>query len=367
MSRSVAGELDRVLPGITRVFSGLSSGFWILGSWLTLVGLAVWRFPRLVAAVSEGGPGNWVAVGTLLAGLAACWLAGNAAVGGPGVMSGSSALAIGIRRFAVHRRAMMGLGLLLIMTMVTLLTPLIAPRDPAEITTAVRLLPPSATFPMGTDDLGRDVFSRVLYGGRISLSIGILAVAIAISLGTVVGAVAGYAGGWIDTTLMRLVDVFLSFPRIVLLVTVVALFSPSIALIVLVLGLTGWMGVSRLVRGQVLTVKEREFVQAARALGYSDFRILGRHILPSVLTPVIIAATLGIGNAILAEAALSFLGLGVPPEVASWGNIIRAGAGRMLDAWWITLFPGLAIVLTVMSFNLVGDGLRDALDPRTTP
>ena len=278
-----------------------------------------------------------------------------------------AALESGLRRFARHRRAVTGLGLLFVLLVLTLLTPLIVPHDPSAIETAVRLLPPSVSHPMGTDDLGRDVLSRVLYGGRISLLIGFLAVLIAVCLGTAIGAVAGYAGGWIDAVLMRLVDLFLSFPRIVLLITVVAVFEPSIALIVLVLGLTGWMGVSRLVRGQVLSVKEREFVQAARALGFGGARILGRHILPGVLTPVIVAATLGIGNAILAEAALSYLGLGVPPDVASWGNIIRSGADRMVDAWWITLFPGLAIVFTVMSLNLVGDGLRDALDPKTMP
>jgi len=265
------------------------------------------------------------------------------------------------------RKAKLGLGLLLVLLAITLLAPLLAPDDPSRIDTAVRLLPPSWAHPMGTDDLGRDVFSRVLYGARISLTIGFLAVAIAVAVGTAVGAIAGYVGGWVDALLMRFVDLFLSFPRIVLLVTIVAVFKPSIALIIIILGLTGWMGVSRLVRGEVLSLKEREFVQAARALGFSGPRILGRHILPAALTPVIVAATLGIGNAILAEAALSYLGLGVPPDIASWGNIIRSGADRMVDAWWIALFPGLAIVFTVMSFNLVGDGLRDALGPRSAP
>ncbi|MDT8435630.1 MAG: ABC transporter permease [Gemmatimonadota bacterium] len=268
-------------------------------------------------------------------------------------------------RFRRHRQAMAGLALLAALAAAALLVPVLTPYDPDAVNLATgRLLPPSSAHWMGTDELGRDILSRVLYGARISLAIGFLAVAIAVTLGTAVGAVAGYAGGAADTILMRIVDLFLAFPRLVLLITVVALFEPSIGLIVAVLGLTGWMGVSRLVRGQVLSVREREYVQAARALGFGPARVLLRHVLPNVLTPVIVAATLGIGNAILAEAALSYLGLGVPPPTASWGNIIQSGSDRLVDAWWISTFPGLAIVLTVVSFNLVGDGLRDALDPR---
>ncbi len=258
---------------------------------------------------------------------------------------------------------MAGLVLLVLLGGLALLAPVIAPLDPS-VDLANRLRPPSADYWLGTDDAGYDLFRLVLHGSRISLLIGFLSVAIAITLGILVGAVAGYAGGWTDTGLMRVVDLFLSVPRLVLLITVVALFDSSIPLIVIVLGLTGWMGVARLVRGQVLAVKEREHVLAARALGYRPFRILFRHVLPNVMTPVIVAATLGIGNAILAEAALSYLGLGVQPPDTSWGLIIFSGQDRMLDAWWITTFPGIAIVATVMAFNLVGDGLRDALDPR---
>ena len=270
------------------------------------------------------------------------------------------------RRFRRHRQAIIGLALIVILTATALLAPAVAPYDPdvQEDIVATRYQPPSASHPMGTDRFGRDVFSRVLFGARISLSIGFLAVLIAITLGTAIGAIAGFVGGRLDTVLMRGVDLLLSFPRLVLLVVLVALFEPSIALVTLVLGLTGWMGVSRIVRGQVLTVREMEFITAARVLGFGQARILVRHILPNVLTPVIVAATLGIGNTILAEAALSFLGLGVQPPTASWGNMVASGRDAMLDAWWITTFPGLAIVFTVMAFNLVGDGLRDALDPR---
>jgi peptide/nickel transport system permease protein len=249
-----------------------------------------------------------------------------------------------------------------------LLTPYLAPYDPAAQgadIVATRFQPPSLDHPMGTDRFGRDVFSRVLYGGRVSLAIGFIAIAIAITLGSLVGAVAGYARGWIDTVSMRTVDLLLSFPRLVLLITIVALVQPSVLVITLVLGLTGWMGTSRLVRGEVLSMREREFVLAARALGFGAPRILFRHILPNVASPIIVAATLGIGNTILVEASLSFLGLGVPPPAPSWGLMVAAGKDVVLDAPWIALFPGLAIVLTVMSFNLVGDGLRDALDPRS--
>ena len=270
------------------------------------------------------------------------------------------------RRFRRHRQAILGLALIVLLTGTALLAPALAPYDPDAQTdiVATRYQAPSVSHPMGTDRFGRDIFSRTLYGARISLSIGFLAILIAITLGTAIGAIAGFFGGRLDTMLMRGVDLLLSFPRLVLLVVLVALFEPSIALVTLVLGLTGWMGVSRIVRGQVLTVREMEFVTAARVLGFGRTRILARHVLPNVLTPVIVAATLGIGNTILAEAALSFLGLGVQPPTASWGNMVASGRDAMLDAWWITTFPGLAIVFTVMAFNLVGDGLRDALDPR---
>jgi peptide/nickel transport system permease protein len=274
--------------------------------------------------------------------------------------------AIARHRFRQHPQAMIGLILLVVLAGLALAAPWIAPFDPAQTDLANRrLLSPSLAHWMGTDDLGRDLWSRVLFGARISLLIGFLSVVIAITLGTAIGAVAGYAGGWVDAVLKRIVDLFLSVPRLILLLTVVAVFPrATIGLIVAVLGLTGWMGVSRLVRGQVLAVREREYITAARALGYRPGRILTRHILPNVMTPVIVAATLGIGNAILAEAALSYLGFGVQPPTPSWGTIIQSGGDRMLDAWWITAFPDVAIVLTVMAFNLVGDGLRDALDPR---
>ena len=363
------GPLDVVLPGISALLAGQLYGFLALGSWLTLVGVAWIRRARIVDLLAQPGWDGILALVSFVVLLAAAWLAGNRgrfrSTASQEAESGRSPAALALSRFRRHHQAVLGLALLSAVTVVAVLAPILAPFDPDAMNLSTgRLLAPSAANWLGTDALGRDLLSRVLYGARISLSIGFLAVLIAITLGTAIGAVAGYAGGWVDAILMRMVDLFLSFPRLVLLITVVAVFQPSIPLIVVVLGLTGWMGVSRLVRGQVLSVREREYVQAAHALGYGPSRVLGRHILPNVLTPVIVAATLGIGNAILAEAALSFLGLGVQPPTASWGNIIQSGGDRIIDAWWISTFPGLAIVLTVMSFNLVGDGLRDALDPR---
>ncbi len=281
-------------------------------------------------------------------------------------LHGDSQWAIAARQFRRNRMAMAGLIIMLLLYAVTLLTPLIAPFDPAMQGDIVstRYLPPSAEHLMGTDKFGRDILSRVLYGARISLSIGFIAVGISITLGTLVGSLSGYYGGVVDGVLMRITDMMLAFPRLVLLIVVIALFEPSIWLVVIVLGLTGWMGTARIVRGEVLSLREREFVQAARALGMGDVRIILRHVIPNTLAPVIVSATLGIGLTILTEASLSFLGLGVQPPTASWGNMVSDGRDALISAWWIATFPGLAIVFTVIAFNLLGDGLRDALDPR---
>ncbi|TCD48522.1 ABC transporter permease [Chlorobium sp. N1] len=222
----------------------------------------------------------------------------------------------------------------------------------------------SRIFGLGTDQYGRDILSRVVYGSRISLSIGFLVVLISVTLGTVVGVTSGYFGGWVDALAMRLVDILIAFPALFLILIIIATFGNSIYLIVITLSFTGWMGVSRIVRSQVLSLKEQEFILAARSLGLSHLRIIFRHLAPNTLTPVIIAATLRIGSIILTEAGLSFLGLGVQPPVPSWGNIINEGRDSLLNHWWISTFPGIAILVTVVCFNLVGDGVRDALDPR---
>ncbi len=238
------------------------------------------------------------------------------------------------------------------------------PYDPAATEVSAQLLPPSMEHWLGTDQLGRDVFSRMMHGARVSLMVGFVAVGISITIGILVGAVAGFFGGWVDNILMRFVDVVISFPTFFLILTVVALLNPSFWNVMIVIGLTGWTGTARFVRAEFLSIKERDYVQSARALGAGGQRIMFRHMLPNALSPVLVSATLGVAGAILTEAGLSFLGFGVQPPTATWGNILTEGRLYIFDAWWLTVFPGLAILTTVLAFNLFGEGLRDALDPR---
>jgi peptide/nickel transport system permease protein len=365
--------LSALLPGTVQFLRRRRlQGAILLTGWILLLALTLTRWDRVVNVFTARvlPVDGIVAVVTLAALLLGIWayalhdVAARAAR--PPRVKGDSQWAVATRHFKRNRMAMAGLGVMVLLYMVTLLTPLIAPYNPSaqENIVATRYLAPSLDHFMGTDRFGRDVFSRALYGARISLSIGFIAIGIGVTLGTLIGAVAGYFGGLVDSALMRFTDMMLSFPRLVLLIVVIALFEPTIYLVVVVLGLTGWMSVARIVRGEVLSLREREFVQAARALGMSDTRIITRHIVPNTLAPVIVFATLGIGNTILIEAGLSFLGLGVQPPTPSWGNMIAEGRDALLTAWWIATFPGLAIVFTVTAFNLLGDGLRDALDPR---
>jgi peptide/nickel transport system permease protein len=272
-----------------------------------------------------------------------------------------------LRRLASNRAAMIALAAVAALCVICIAAPMLAPFDPAAQPDIVRLnsRPPSATHLFGTDIYSRDVFSRVLYGSRVSLSVALLAMLLAIGMGTGYGAIAGFYGGRTDAVMMRLIDALLSIPRVLLLIAILGLWGRiPLPVFIALLGLTGWFGVSRLVRGQVLALRDEDFVVSARALGVGDARLLLRHVLPNVLSPILVAATLGIGNVILLEAGLSYLGLGVQQPTASWGNIIQDGGDQIATLWWISLFPGLAIVFTVMAFNTLGDGLRDALDPR---
>ena len=359
--------LSAILPGAPQLLAGrLGAGLAALLVWIGLVVVAVLRRERVAGALA-GSLDDHLALATLVGGLATVWVWSWRDVAKPPFRwLGVSQWALAGRAFARNQLAILGAIGILALYLMALLTPLLAPADPTALGNLLTelLAPPSEAYPFGTDHFARDVLSRVLYGARVSLLIGFVAVGISITIGTLLGAVAGSFGGWVDTIIMRFVDIVISFPQLVLLITIIALFEPSIFLIVGVLGLTQWTGTARLVRGEVLSLREREYVQAAQALGFSRRRIILAHLIPNVLGPVTVAATLGIGNTIVLEAGLSFLGLGVQPPTASWGTMVADGRNVMLQAWWLSTFPGLAIVVTVLCFNLVGDGLRDALDPR---
>jgi peptide/nickel transport system permease protein len=261
--------------------------------------------------------------------------------------------------------ALAGFIIILLIFVLAMLAPFIAPYDPNEINVKAILLGPSMQHWMGTDGLGRDVLSRMLHGGRISLLVGLVAVGISTLIGILLGAIAGFYRGWVDVLIMRLVDVMLSIPSFFLILAVIAFLTPSIINIMIVIGLTSWMGVTRLVRAEFLSLCEREYVMASRTLGARDYRLIFKHLLPNSLTPIIVSAVLGVAGAVLMESGLSFLGLGVQAPQASWGNILTDGKEYIQFAWWLSLFPGLAILITVLGYNLLGEGLRDALDPRS--
>lgn len=252
----------------------------------------------------------------------------------------------------------------MLLLIVSLLAPWLAPYDPGQIDLSNILSPPSAEHFFGTDQLGRDVLSRMIWGARISLKVGFVATGFAILIGTILGALSGYYGGWLDAMIMRIVDIMLCFPTFFLILAVIAFLEPSIWNIMIIIGLTGWMSVTRLVRADFISLRERDFVRAARSIGASDTRIIFLHILPNAMASILVAATLGIAGAILTESALSFLGIGVQPPTPSWGNILTAGKDNIDIAWWLSLYPGLAILMTVVGYNLLGEGIRDILDPR---
>ncbi len=366
-----------VLPGLPQLlrreaFKGTS----VLLLWLGLLVVGLTRFDRVTAAF-DGGLHDRVALLTLFIGLIGAWWWSfrddrSHRIGRGEVPYGSGAGQGVWEAFRRNRMAVLGLGIILTLYLVMLLTPFLAPFEP-ELREAYQpggdasriLNPPSVRNIMGTDQYSQDVFSRILYGARISLSIGLLAVGISVTLGGLLGAIAGYLGGRIDWVIMRAVDVVMAFPKLVLIIVIVAVFFPaSLFVIVVALAFTQWPFMARMVRGEILSLKEREFTEAARALGFSRRRILFRHLLPNAVGPLTVVAALGIGNAIVLEAGLSFLGLGVQGGHTSWGKMVFEGRDFLLDEWWIATFPGLAIVLAVLAFNLVGDGLRDALDPR---
>jgi peptide/nickel transport system permease protein len=268
------------------------------------------------------------------------------------------------KRFKKNKLAVTGGILVLVLFIIAVFASVLSPFDPNEIDRYNILNPPDIRHPLGTDELGRDIMSRMIWGSRISLAVGFVAVGIATLIGILLGSVAGYYGGWPERIIMRFIDIMLSIPTFFLILAVIAFVGPSIWNIMVIIGLTSWMGVARLVRAEFLSIKEREYVLAARALGVSDLRIILKHIMINSMAPVFVSAILGVASAILVESALSFLGLGVQPPTPSWGNILTSGKDNIEIAWWLSVFPGFAILITVLSYNLFGEGLRDASDPR---
>ncbi len=363
--------LKYLLPGGYLLLRGRKfRGLLTAGIFLCAAGVLLGRWSEVVEVLHGGAQtGAWIATGYLLFLLAVSWWL-NVLFLRERDGTGDSPWQAGFRRFARDRLALAGLIVLFAAYSIAILAPFLAPHDPIAQRNVMelRLLAPSleSGYPLGTDVFGRDVFTRIIFGARVSLFIGFVAVGIAVVMGTFLGLIAGYSGGWIDSALMRFVDLMLGFPRLFLILIIIAFTGPSILWTMLVLGLTGWMGLARIVRGETLSLKSREYIQAARALGINTPVILFRHILPNILPPIVVFATLSMGSVILIEAGLSFLGLGVQPPAPSWGNMVNLGRGYLLDAWWIATFPGLAIVGTVITFNLVGDGLQDALDPKSS-
>ncbi|HEY8998174.1 MAG TPA: ABC transporter permease [Edaphobacter sp.] len=269
-------------------------------------------------------------------------------------------------RMRKHPLALIGILFLLIFILSALLAPWLAPSDPASLNLPDRLAGPSVAHWFGTDELGRDTLSRTIYGARISLIVAVSVVSLSVSVGLIVGCISGFYGGWIDMAInVYLMNAFLALPGILLAIAVVAFTGPGLGNVVIALAISGWVGYARLVRGQVMAVKEREFVEAARALGASDLRILGQHILPNIIQPLVVQGAIGMATAVMAEATLSFLGLGVPPPAASWGSMLNDARSHLFDSPHLVFFPAMAVMLCVLSFNFLGDALRDYMDPRT--
>jgi peptide/nickel transport system permease protein len=269
-----------------------------------------------------------------------------------------------LKRFKKNKLAVAGGIIVMCLFFIAVLAPLVSPFSPNEIDRKEILEPPSLKHPLGTDDLGRDLLSRMIWGARVSLAVGFVAVGIATCIGMILGALSGYYGGWTERIIMRFIDIMLSIPTFFLILAVIAFVGPSIWNIMIVIGITSWMGVARLVRAEFLSIKEREYVLAAKALGASNMKIIFRHIMINSLAPVLVSAVLGVASAVLVESALSFLGLGVQPPTPSWGNILTLGKDNIEIAWWLSVYPGLAILITVLGYNLLGEGIRDSIDPR---
>lgn len=368
-ARNVAWAL---LPGVGHLRLGQRvRGLHLLVYTAAVVGVGVWRWGRFTHAFTTGAIDQWVAALFLILSIAgtiwfSVWDTRRITHAAPSGAPGKSPFAIARRRFRANTLAVWSVYVILFLYVVAILAPFLAPHDPATIENvlATRYLAPSWSHPFGTDEFGRDLLSRAIYGARISLSVGLLAMLVAKVIGTTWGAVAGYAGGRVDAVMMRTVDVVIAFPTFYLMLMLVGVFEANIVLLVLILGLTSWPGTARFIRGEILSLKEQEFTESARAIGLPPHLIVFRHLIPSALSPVLVSAALSVAGMIGAEAGLSFLGLGIRPPTPSWGNMVSAGQDALLVAWWVAFFPGALLATTLVAFSLLADGLRDALDPK---
>lgn len=361
------------IPGWGHLVLGLwERGFRLILFTLAVLLLMAWRRDPFVGAFSTPFLDRWVASMFLICLLAgAVWYSRRDIArilrNGEHTRRGKSPWQVAMRRFRQNRLAVYSIYVILFFYACAILAPILAPYDPSAIPDVMtnRYLPPSWAHPFGTDEFGRDLFSRALYGGRVSLSVGLLAMIIAKTIGTIYGAVSAYFGGIVDATMMRILDVWIAFPTFYLMLMLVGVFEASILMLVLILGFTAWPGTARFIRGEILSLKNQQFTEAARAIGLPAHQIILKHLIPSALSPVLVTAALAVAGMIGAEAGLSFLGLGIRPPTPSWGNMVSAGQDNLLNAWWVAFFPGAILTLTLISFSLLADGLRDALDPKT--
>lgn len=366
------GWASGLVPGLAHIRLGrVGRGVRLLLFAAGVIAVMAWRWDRFAGAFATPFLDRWIAslfLAAALFGVAGFsrWDAARIRRAGETPRPGKSPWRIALRRFRANRLAVWSIYVIALLYGMAVLAPLLAPYDPAAIpdVMANRYLPPSWAHPFGTDEFGRDLFSRALYGARVSLSVGLLAMLVATVIGTVWGAVAAYFGGIADGVLMRIVDVWIAFPTFYLMLMLVGVFEANLLALVLILGLTAWPGTARFIRGEILSLRTQAFTEAARAIGLPAHRIILRHLIPSALSPVLVTAALAVAGMIGAEAGLSFLGLGIRPPTPSWGNMVAAGKDNLLHAWWVAFFPGGLLTLTLVSFSLLADGLRDALDPR---
>ena len=361
-----------LVPGMGHLLLGRRRrGAHLLGYVLILLAVLAFRWDRFVHGFAGTAVDQWVAALFLVASLVGAgwfsvWDVRRLVRRPAQPHEGKSPMRIALRRFRANSLAVASVYVIALMYLVAVLAPLLAPHDPAAIEHVLetRYLAPSWTHLMGTDEFGRDLLSRAIYGARVSLSIGLLAMVVAKLIGTTYGAIAGYFGGWVDNVMMRAVDVIIAFPTFYLMLMLVGVFEANILVLVLILGFTAWPGTARFIRGEFLSLREQEFIESARSIGLPARWIILRHLMPSALSPVLVSAAFTVAGMIGAEAGLSFLGLGIRPPTPSWGNMVSAGQDALLVAWWVAFFPGALLATVLVAFSLLADGLRDALDPK---